>query len=150
MKIAIASDHGGYDYKCALIPFLSELGYEVQDFGTYTNESVDYVDYALPTSEAVAKGECDRGILICGTGIGMSIAANKVPGIRCALCSEPLSAKLTREHNDTNVLAMGARIIGIELAKSIVQTWLTTDFTGGRHTRRIEKITKYEQETVRS
>ena len=145
MKIAIASDHGGYDYKKVLIPVIEKLGHEVRDFGCESSDAVDYSDFAFTAGEAVAKGEYDRGILICGTGIGMSIAANKVKGVRCALCTDPLMARLTREHNDTNMLALGGRIIGIELAKEIVSVWLTTPFSGAdRHSRRIQKITDYE------
>lgn len=144
MKIAIASDHGGFEYKEMLIPLLRESGHEVEDFGCHSADSVDYSDHGIPAAEAVANGSCDRAILICGTGIGMSIAANKVKGIRCALCCDPLSAKLTREHNDSNVLALGGRIIGAELAKAIVSVWLSAEFEGGRHARRIGKIHEYE------
>ncbi len=144
MKIAIASDHGGYHYKQILAAYLREKGHTVQDFGCHDENSVDYADFAIPAGEAVAAGQFERGILICGTGIGMSIAANKVRGVRCALCSEPVSARLTREHNNTNVLAMGERVIGIEMAKAIVDVWLETPFTGGRHQRRIGKISAYE------
>lgn len=146
MHIAIASDHGGYAYKDALICHIQSLGHTVEDLGCYTQESVNYAEYAIALSEAVAAGRFERGILLCGTGIGMSIAANKVPGIRCALCSEPLSAALTREHNDSNVLAMGARIIGVELAKEIATVWLRTAFSGGRHQARIDAISAYERQ----
>jgi len=145
MKVAVASDHGGVNLKNEILNLLDELGFEYEDFGCECGVSVDYPDYALPVAEKVAKGEFDRGILICGTGIGMSIAANKVKGIRCALCHDVFSAKATREHNDTNVLAMGERVIGPGLAKEIARTWLTTEFTGGRHVKRIEKITEYEK-----
>jgi len=145
MKVAVASDHGGINIKNEIISLLKELGMEYEDFGCECETSVDYPDYALPVAEKVAKGEFDRGILICGTGIGMSIAANKVKGIRCALCHDVFSAKATREHNDTNVLAMGERVIGPGLAREIAKTWLTTEFTGGRHERRIGKITEYEE-----
>jgi len=144
MRIAIASDHGGFDYKEQLIPYLTSLGHEVKDFGTDSTASVDYCDFAFPCCEAVANGEFDRGILICGTGIGMSICANKVKGIRCALCSEPVSAGLTRAHNNANVLAMGARVIGIEMAKAIIDAFLSTEFDGGRHEKRVNKISEYE------
>ncbi len=144
MNIAMGSDHGGYNYKKELIAYLEEKGHTVKDFGCYSLDSVDYVDYAIPVAEAVAKGEFERGILVCGTGIGVSISANKVKGIRCALCSEPVSAKLTREHNNSNVLAMGERVIGIEMAKAIVDIWLNTEFSGGRHQKRVDKITAYE------
>lgn len=145
MKIAIACDHGGFELKQVIINRLNEQGYEVKDFGCYSCESVDYPDYAYPVAKSVADKEYDRGILICGTGIGMSIAANKVKGIRCALCHDVFSAHATREHNDSNVLAMGARVIGAGLAIDIVDTWLKTEFTGGRHSSRIEKITAIEE-----
>ena len=144
MKIAIASDHGGYDYKQELIPYIESLGHQVLDLGCHGPASVDYPDYGIPCAQAVARGEADRGVVICGTGIGMSISANEVPGIRCALCPDPVMARLTREHNDANMLAMGGRIIGIELAKGIVQVFLSTEFSGGRHKTRIDKIAQYE------
>ncbi len=143
MKIAIGADHGGFSLKCELVDYIRELGHEVTDFGCHSSASVDYPDIAFPLAQAVASGDYDRGILICGTGIGVSICANKVRGIRCALCSDMLCAQLTREHNDSNVLAMGGRIIGIETAKSIVRIWLSTPFLGGRHSRRIDKINNY-------
>ena len=143
MKIAICSDHGGYELKTKLIPYIEELGHEVVDMGCYSEKSVDYSDYAVPMAEAVAAGEFDRGVAICGTGIGVSICCNKVNGIRCALCGDVLSAELTRRHNDSNVLAMGGRIIGVETAKAITRVWLSTEFEGGRHVRRIEKIAAY-------
>ena len=145
MRIAVASDHGGFEYKKILIPYVEQLGHTVRDYGCPDGQNCDYSDYAAPACEAVQKGECDRAILVCGTGIGMSIAANKLRGIRCALCGDLLSARLTREHNDTNALAMGGRIIGIETAKAIVDVWLSTGFTGGRHQRRIDKIAALEQ-----
>lgn len=144
MKIAIASDHGGFALKQQIMEYLASLGYEYKDFGCYTADSMDYPDIAFPTAQAVASGEFERGILICGTGIGVSICANKVKGIRCALCSDVVSAELTRQHNDSNMLAMGGRIIGVEVAKAIVKTWLATEFTGGRHQRRIDKISACE------
>ena len=144
MRIAIASDHGGFDYKEQLVPYLTSLGHEVKDFGTDSTKSVDYCDFAFASCEAVANGEFDRGVLICGTGVGMSICANKVKGIRCALCSEPVSAALTRAHNNSNVVAMGARTIGIEMAKAILDAFLTTEFDGGRHETRVNKIIAYE------
>lgn len=140
MKIAIASDHGGYEYKQILIPFLQQLGHEVADMGTHSAASVDYPDYCYPCARAVARGEAERGIVICGTGIGASFCANKTPGIRCALCTDPLMARLTREHNDANMLALGGRIIGIEMAKEIVSVFLSTGFSGGRHQNRIDKV----------
>lgn len=146
MNIAICSDHGGYELKTKLIPFIEEMGHEVFDFGCFDTSSVDYPDYAFPMAEAVARGEFDRGIAICGTGIGVSICCNKVKGIRCALCGDVLSAELTRRHNDSNVLAMGGRIIGVETAKAITRIWLDTAFDGGRHSGRICKITVFEEE----
>ena len=141
MKIAIACDHGALSLKNNLRDYLTGKGYEVKDFGTHTLDSCDYPDYVKPAAEAVAKGECDRGIVLCSTGIGVSIAANKVKGVRCALLSDLMSARLTREHNDTNVMAMGAFIVGEALAKEIVDTWLTTEFSQGeRHARRIAKL----------
>lgn len=145
MKIAIASDHGGFELKQHLLAYLAELGHEFTDFGCYSPESMDYPDVAFPAAEAVARGEFDRGVLICGTGVGVSICANKVPGIRCALCGDILTAELTRQHNDSNMLAMGGRIIGVETAKAILRTWLGTDYLGGRHARRVGKIGKYEE-----
>ncbi|WAA12184.1 ribose 5-phosphate isomerase B [Fervidibacillus halotolerans] len=145
MKVAVASDHGGIHIRAEIVKLLEEMGIEYEDFGCDCETSVDYPDYALPVAEKVANGEFDRAILICGTGIGMSIAANKVKGIRCSLCHDVYSARLTREHNDANVLAMGERVIGPGLARDIAKTWLTTDFTGDRHERRIGKIMDYEK-----
>lgn len=144
MNIAISSDHGGNILRKEITSLLDELGHTFQDFGPPTNDSVDYPDYAKPVSEGVAAGNFDRGILICGTGIGMSIAANKVKGIRCALVHDVFSAKATRGHNDSNVIAMGERVIGGGLAREIVKTWLESEFEGGRHERRIFKLTELE------
>ena len=144
MKVAIASDHGGITIRKEIISLLEEMKVEYVDLGCECDTSVDYPDYALPVAEKVVKGEVDRGILVCGTGIGMSIAANKVKGIRCALVHDTFSAKATREHNDTNILAMGERVIGPGLAQEIVRIWLNTPFEGGRHGKRINKITSYE------
>ncbi|MGG4265106.1 ribose 5-phosphate isomerase B [Peribacillus simplex] len=144
MKVAIASDHGGIHIREEIKNLMDELQIPFEDFGCECSTSVDYPDYALPVAEKVAQGEFDRGILICGTGIGMSIAANKVKGIRCALVHDVYSAKLTRQHNDTNMLAMGERVIGPGLAREIAQTWLTSEFEGGRHQNRIGKIAEYE------
>lgn len=149
MRIAIASDHGGYRLKETLIPFIASLDHEIDDMGCFSEASVDYPDYAFPLCESVAAGAHDRGILICGTGIGMSICANKADKIRCALCCDALSARLTREHNDSNVLALGGRIIGVETAKEIVRVWLETGFSGGRHEKRLQKIAGYEQRLIR-
>ena len=143
--IALACDHAALEMKQMVKDLLDELGLSYKDFGTYTAESCDYPVFAARAARAVASGECDRGIVICGTGIGMSIAANKVPGIRCALCGDPYSAKLTRQHNDSNMLALGARVLGMEIAKMIVRVWLTTEFEGGRHARRVDLITRLEQ-----
>lgn len=143
--IAIACDHGGYALKETVKRHLLELGYEVRDFGTDSLDSCDYPDYAAPAAQAVADGTCEKGIVICTTGIGVSIVANKINGIRCALCSDILSAEMTRRHNDTNMLAMGAGIVGSNLALAIVDKWLTTEFEGGRHQRRVDKIMALEQ-----
>ena len=141
MKISIACDHGALALKNNLRDYLTGKGYEVTDFGTHTLDSCDYPDYVKPAAEAVASGQCDRGIVLCSTGIGVSIAANKVKGIRCALLSDLMSARLTREHNDTNMMAMGAFVVGEALAKEIVDIWLTTEFSQGeRHARRIAKL----------
>lgn len=145
MKIAIGADHGGFRLKENIVALLKKLGHEVLDAGCDCPDSVDYPDYAIPVCEMVVKGEADRGILICGTGIGMSIAANKTPGIRCALVHDLFSAKATREHNDTNVLAMGERVIGPGLAEEIVKVWLETPFSGEeRHVNRIRKVMEIE------
>ena len=144
MKIAIGNDHAALELKNHIVDYLVKEGHEVVNFGTDTPASTDYPIYGARVAHAVANGECERGIVICGTGIGISISANKVKGIRCALCSEPVSAKLTRQHNDANILAMGARIIGPAMAEEIVHTFLTTEFEGGRHSRRVDLITKLE------
>ena len=143
--IAIASDHAALEMKDAIKQYLIERGEKVEDFGTCTKERVDYCDYGFQVGEAVASGKYERGIVFCGTGVGISISANKVRGIRAVVCSEPYSARLSREHNDTNILALGARVVGIELAKMIVDTWLSTPFEGGRHGDRVRKIAEYEQ-----
>ena len=144
MRIAIGSDHIAFALKRQLKEYLESKAHQLTDFGTYSTDRVDYTDYGFAVGEAVAGGEYDRGIICCGTGIGISIAANKVKGIRCVVCSEPYSAKASREHNDTNILSMGARVIGIEMAKMIVDEWIQTPFEGGRHLNRIEKISTYE------
>ena len=139
--IAIASDHGGFQLKKAIMAHLDKRGLAYKDFGTYTEESCDYPDFAKPAAHAVVNGECDKGILICGTGIGISITANKIKGVRAALCSDCFSAKATREHNDANILAMGARVVGEGLACMIVDTFLDTPFSNDpRHIRRISKM----------
>ena len=146
MKIGIGCDHGGFDLKEDIVAHLCEEGYEVKDFGTFDKSSVDYPDYAVMVAESVARGECERGIVICTTGIGVSIAANKVHGIRCALVTDEYSAKMTREHNDANVLALGANVTAVVRAKGIVDIWLSEPFSHGeRHQRRIDKISAYEK-----
>ena len=143
--LAFASDHGGFALKQELMAHLRQAGVEFEDLGTYTEESCDYPVYAEKLGRAVAAGEYEKGVLICGTGIGVSIAANKIPGIRCALCGDCYSAEMTRRHNDANVLALGGRVVGTELAKRILDTFLSTSFEGGRHQRRIDLITALEQ-----
>lgn len=145
MKIAIGSDHGGLALKEAIKPFLIEQGHEVVDFGTGTADSCDYPIYGQRVGEAVSFGDCDRGIAICGTGLGISMAVNKVPGIRGALCTNEFMAEMSREHNDANVLVLGARVLGDGLALRIVKIWLQTEFAGDRHQRRIDGITAIEK-----
>jgi len=147
MKIAIGCDHGALALKNTVLAHLEKKGYEVKDFGTYTADSCDYPDFAAAAAKAVAAGECDKGIVLCTTGIGVSIAANKVDGIRCALLSDVMSARMTREHNDTNVMAIGAGVVGQMLALEIIDTWLGTEFSGEpRHQRRIDKVMALEKE----
>lgn len=146
MKIAIACDHGALALKNTIIAHLEKQGHQVMNFGTDTLDSCDYPDYAGAAAKAVGSGECERGIVLCSTGIGVSIAANKVDGVRCALLHDLMSARLTREHNDTNMMALGAFITGEALALQIVDTWLATAFSGGeRHVRRIEKVMELEK-----
>ncbi|MFM1524350.1 MULTISPECIES: ribose 5-phosphate isomerase B [Helcococcus] len=145
MKIAIAGDHVGTILKKDIVPFLESLGHKVKDFGPFSEERTHYPIYAQKVANAVVSGEFDKGIVICGTGVGISIAANKVKGIRCVCCSEPYSAKLSREHNDTNMLAFGSRVVGLELAKMIVTEWLNAEFEGGRHSTRVEMISEIEE-----
>ena len=145
MTIAMASDHGGYLLKEHIKKYLTEQGHEVRDFGCNSLESCDYPIFGAQAARAVAAGECERGVVICTTGIGISITANKIKGIRCALCSEPLSAEMTRRHNDANVLAMGAGMTGEKLAERIVDTFLSTEFEGGRHQRRVSEIMELEK-----
>ncbi|OGO79574.1 MAG: ribose 5-phosphate isomerase B [Clostridiales bacterium GWB2_37_7] len=144
MKIAIGSDHGGFILKGEILKHIQSKGFDVKDFGCYSADSIDYPDVAHEVSEAVIKGGYDRGILICGTGIGISIAANKIPGIRAALCGDCFSAKAAREHNDANILTLGERVTGVGLAKMITDIWLATEFEGGRHADRVNKITDIE------
>ena len=143
--IALGCDHGGYALKEHIKTYLEGKGLSYKDFGTFSTDSCDYPVFGRAAAEAVASGECDRGIVICTTGIGISITANKVKGIRCALCSEPLSAEMTRRHNDANMLAMGAGMVGKNLAERIVDTFLNTAFEGGRHQRRVDLITDMEK-----
>lgn len=138
--IGVGSDHGGFLLKEEIKKYLIELGYEVKDYGTETEESVDYPDYGKKVGRAVVNEEVERGIIFCGTGIGISLAANKVQGIRCALCSDTYSARMSRKHNNANMLALGGRVIGVDLAKEVVKAWLDSDFEGGRHERRVSKI----------
>ncbi|QDP41669.1 ribose 5-phosphate isomerase B [Radiobacillus deserti] len=145
MRVILASDHGGIRLREEIANLLKELNIEFEDIGCNCEGSVDYPDYAIPAAERVASGEFDKGILICGTGIGMSISANKVKGIRAALVHDVFSAKATREHNDSNILTMGERVVGPGLAVEIVKTWLHADFQAGRHANRINKITEYEE-----
>lgn len=142
--IALACDHAAVSLKKEIIRLLNEMQLPYKDFGTFTEDSCDYPVFGARAARAVASGECDRGIVICGTGIGISLAANKVKGVRCALCSDPLSAEMTRRHNDANMLALGARIIGSEMAKRIVHIFLTTPFEGGRHQARVDMLTRLE------
>lgn len=144
MKIAIGSDHVGIDIKKEIVNYLLELGHEVNDFGAYTSERTDYPIYGKKVADEVASGRYDAGVLICGTGIGISISANKVKGIRAAVCSEPYSAKLSKEHNNSNIIAFGSRVVGIDLAKMIVKEWLDAKYEVGRHSNRINMISKIE------
>ena len=145
MKIAIGCDHGALNLKNKMVSHLEAKGFEVKDFGTYTNASCDYPEFAAAAARAVASGECEKGIVLCTTGIGVSISANKIDGIRCALLSDVWSAKMTRLHNDTNVMALGAGVVGENLALEIVDTWLGTEFSGDeRHQRRIDKMMALE------
>lgn len=145
LKIAIGCDHGGLRLKEEINKMLEEKGWQFTDFGTFSQESVDYPNIALNVAEAIKAGQFDRGILVCGTGIGIGIAANKVEGIRAALCHDTFSARASREHNDANILTLGERVIGPGLAKDIVEIWLETDFAGGRHTRRVQLIAEIEE-----
>ncbi len=143
-KIAIASDHGGFDLKESVIACLLNKGWEIDDLGPANTDSVDYPDYGIKLAEAIAEKKVERGIVICGTGVGMSIVVNRFPGIRGTLCSDVYTAKMCREHNDSNILIMGGRVIGKGLASEIVETWLTTKFEGGRHQRRLDKINEID------
>ncbi len=144
MKIALAFDHAGFLVKDEIIAYLKEKGCETEDFGTFSSDSCDYPDYAYPAALAVAKGECDFGVFICGTGIGISLVANKVKGVRAAPCSDAFTAEMTRRHNDSNVLALGQRIISVEKMKELIDIFLSSPFEGGKHERRVEKINLIE------
>lgn len=146
MKLAIGSDHVAIELKKLIIEYVESLGHTIEDLGPFTDERTDYPLYAQKVAKSVANKEYDKGILICGTGVGISIAANKVKGIRAVCCSEPYSAKLSREHNDTNILAFGARVVGSELAKMIVKEWLEAEYEGDRHQRRLDMIEKIEED----
>lgn len=146
MKIAIAADHGGFELKDSMVEYIKSLGNEVVDLGTNSSDSVDYPDYAKKVCEEIQKGNSDLGILICGTGIGMSLAANKFEGIRAACVSDVYSAKMSRNHNNANVLCIGARVIGDEVTKLIIKTFLENEFEAGRHQRRVDKIMAFEKE----
>ena len=148
-KIAIASDHAGRELKDDLIEFLKEMGMETVDMGVNSNASVDYPDYGTPLAEKVSKGETEKGVLICGTGIGMSILANKFRGVRAALVSDVYTARMAKEHNDANVRVIGGRIVGKGLAREILKTWLAARFEGGRHQRRLDKITEAENRMMK-
>ena len=143
--IAIASDHGGFSLKVDIVSFLKELGYEVNDMGPKNQNSVDYPDYGIRIAQAVTQNTNSRGIVICGTGIGMSIVVNRFTGIRGTLCSDLYTAKLCREHNDSNILIMGGRVVGYGLAREIVKVWLSTPFEGGRHQKRLDKINQFDE-----
>ena len=148
MKIAIGSDHRGFDAKKRIMALLEKLGHEVTDVGPFGNESVDYPDFALQVANAVGAGQVDRGILICGTGIGMCIAANKVRGVRAAPCHDSITAEMSRRHNNSNVLCLSADLLGEELIERMVRIWLQTEFEGGRHARRVDKITRFEESPI--
>ena len=146
MRIAIGSDHRGFEVKRRIASVLQQMGHEVVDFGPQSGESVDYPDYAFQVARAVSARQVDRGVLICGTGIGMCIAANKVPGVRAAPCHDSITAEMSRRHNDANVLCLSADLLGEELIDRMVRIWLETEFEGGRHARRVEKIVRFESQ----
>ena len=148
-KIAIASDHAGRELKDDIVAFLREEGYDVVDMGVNNDHSVDYPDYGIPVAERVSKGEFRRGVLICGTGVGMSILANKFPGIRAALVNDVYTARMVKEHNDANILVIGGRVVGKGLAREIVRIWIKAEFQGGRHQRRLDKIRAIEKKTMK-
>ena len=146
MKIIIGSDHGGYELKQIVVSFLTQLGHQVQDIGTHSKESVDYPEYAVQVAHSVTDGRSDRGILICGSGIGMCMTANRITGARAALVSEPYAARMSRRHNDSNILCLGGRLLGDQLALEIVGAWLQEEFEGGRHQRRVDLIEQLTQQ----
>lgn len=146
MKVAIASDHAALALKAELVAWLHEQGHEVEDLGAHAGESVDYPDYGYKMAAAIAAGAAERGVALCGSGIGISIAANRNPAVRCALVNEPVSARFARSHNDANVIAMGERVIGMEVAKACLEAFLATEFEGGRHARRVEKLSNFPQD----
>ena len=146
MKIALGSDHGGFQLKEAIKKHLEEKGYEVKDYGTYSEESCDYPKYGKAVADAIVSGECERGILCCGTGVGISLAANKVKGIRACVCSDTFTAKYTRLHNNANILSLGGRVLGVGLALELVDIFLTTEYEGGRHQRRLDQLAAIENE----
>ena len=143
--IALAADHGGFELKEAVKAHLKELGLEYIDFGTHSTDSVDYPDMAVPACDAVVSGECSKALLFCGTGVGISMAANKVKGVRACVCSEPYSARMSKQHNNSNIIAFGARVIGVETAKMIVDEWLNAKYEGGRHQVRVDMLAEIEQ-----
>lgn len=145
MRVAIGNDHAATELKFQVKEYLESKGYEVVNFGTDTNDSCNYPEYGEAVANAVAKGEVDAGVLICGTGVGISIAANKVKGIRAVVCSEPVTARLSKLHNDSNIVAFGARIVGLETAKAILDAWFETEYEGGRHQKRVDMITEIEE-----
>jgi ribose 5-phosphate isomerase B len=146
MKIIIGSDHGGYELKQIVVNYLTQLGHQVEDIGTHSNESVDYPEYAVQVARSVTDGRSDRGILICGSGIGMCMTANRITGARAALVSEPYAARMSRRHNDSNILCLGGRLVGDQLALEIVSAWLQEEFEGGRHQRRVDLIEQLTQQ----
>ena len=143
--IALAADHGGFELKEAVKAHLEELGLEYIDFGTHSTDSVDYPDMAVPACDAVVSGQCEKALLFCGTGVGISLAANKVKGVRACVCSEPYSARLSKQHNNSNIIAFGARVIGVEMAKMIVDEWVNAKYEGGRHQVRVDMLAEIEQ-----
>lgn len=150
MKVALSSDHRGFRAKELIKTFLTAAGHLVQDFGCNSSSSCDYPDHAFQGAKAVASGQCDRGILFCGTGIGMSVSANKVSGIRAALCHDELTAEMSRRHNNANILCIPADLLGDELLRRVVDIWIRTDYEGGRHDRRLQKIAEYESSSIKS